>query len=147
MTTHDLVDSEDRQEKVVSTNQKGNEHEERIVEDYASEKRLFSDRLSNFILLVFGVLEVLIGLRVVLKMIAANPLNQFAEIIYQLTNPLVRPFTTLVTNLTSGTMVIEITSIIAMVVYALLCWVLVQFIRLVFFQTRHRRVTIYNKEQ
>ena len=86
------------------------------------QQRLFSFKTSKWIWLVLGVVEVIIGLRVVLLLIGANPENPFAAFIYSLSAFLLLPFTGLVGAPAIGSMVLEISSIIAMLVYALLAW-------------------------
>jgi YggT family protein len=147
MTTHDINSGpQDRQEKVNLQQQGGFEHQERIVEDRGTERQLLTDRITLFIYLVFGVLEGLIGLRVLLRLIAANPANTFAHLLYQITDLFLRPFATLVSNPTSGAMVLEVTSLIAILVYGLVCLIIVRLVRLALYRTRTRTVSIYNKE-
>ncbi len=148
MTIHNSsdVESEDRREKVTLEQQPGFEHQEKIVENKGLERQLVTDRITRFIYLGFGILESLIGLRVIFKLIEANPANTFAHFIYQITDLFLKPFATLVTNPASGGLVLEITSLIAMLVYAMICWVIVALVRLVLYRTRTRTVAIYNKE-
>jgi len=147
MTTNDInTGPEDRQEKVTLQQSGGFEHQERILEDMGAERQLFSERVTRFVILVFSVLDSVIGLRVLLKLIAANPSNLFAHFIYQMTDLFLKPFANLVSNPASGGMVLEITSLIAMLVFGLVCWAIVQLVRLALFRTRTRTVAIYNKE-
>lgn len=136
-----------RREEVTVQQQGGTEHQERIVENKGAEKRLFIYRVNQFIWLLFGVLEGLIGFRILFRLIDANPANPFAHFIYQLTGLFVKPFSTLVVNPASSGMVLEITSLVAMLVYGLLAWVIVALVCLIFFPTRTRTVSIINKER
>lgn len=149
MTTHNNIDiePEDRREKVTLQQQGGFEHQERVVEDVGAERRLFTYRLTQFIVLVFGVLEGVIGLRVLFKLIDANSANLFAHFIYSMTDLFLKPFATLVPNPASSGMVLEITSLIAMLVYGLACWIIVSLVRLALYRTRTRSVAIVNKER
>jgi hypothetical protein len=148
MTTQGVnVDPEYQREKVTVKQSGGVEHEERIIENKGAEMRLFTYRITQLIMLVFVVLEGLIGFRILLKLIDANPANLFAQFIYQLTGVFLTPFANLINNPVSSGMVVEVTSLIAMLVYFLLCWVLVTLVRLVFLPTKNRTVTIVNKEQ
>ncbi len=52
-------------------------------------------RLTGLIQLAFGVLNGTIGLRFLLKLMAANPANPFASIIYFITSPFIWIFTVL----------------------------------------------------
>ena len=80
---------------------------------------------SQLVWLAFGVLEGLIGLRIVLRLMAANPANPFAHLIYAVTYPFLWPFLGLTVTPRADGVVLELSSIIALVVYALLS-VLVQ---------------------
>ena len=147
MTTNGIdVGPEDRREKVVLRQQEGFEHQEKIVEDKGLERQLMTDRITRFIYLAFGILESLIALRVILKLIDANPANTFARLLYAVTDLFLKPFASLVTNPASGGLVFEITSLIAMIVFAMICWAIVQLVRLILYRTKTRSVAIYNKE-
>ncbi len=102
------------------------------------EQRAFTFKLTEFLWLVSGVVEGLIGLRVLLKLLGANPANPFAVFVYGITRPLLWPFSTLTAQPKVGGFVFEIGSIIAMLVYGLLAWVLVQASTIVFFPMHHR---------
>ena len=90
--------------------------------EVGQERRIFSFKLNQWIWLGLGIVETLIGLRVLLKLIAANPNSPFAAFIYNVSAVFLFPFTELVGTPASGGMVLEISSIIAMMVYALLAW-------------------------
>lgn len=105
---------------------------ERTVETHSFRKRELSDRqiilrkATRFIWWATGIVEGLIGLRIILRMMAANPGNPFASFIYGITNVFLWPFQTLVANPSSDGIVLEISSIIAMMVYLVLAWVIVE---------------------
>ena len=78
-------------------------------------------RIVNIAYFLFGTLEVLLALRVILHLIGANPENGFASFINQMSSPFVALFASLLQNPTLGTTgVLEITTLIAMLVYAIL---------------------------
>jgi YggT family protein len=81
-------------------------------------------RFVRIIYFLFGILEMLLAVRIVLHLLAANAGNAFADLIYGLTNPFTALFSTLVANPTIGAGVLEITTIIAMVAYAILAWII-----------------------
>jgi len=70
----------------------------------------------------------LIGLRVVLRLIAANPANPFARLVYSLSGVFVWPFLSLTRAPSANGAVLEISSLIAMFVYALIGWIIVQLV-------------------
>src|SRR5678809_164184 len=81
-------------------------------------------RLTSLIQLAFGVLNGLIGLRFILKLMAANPANPFASLIYFITTPFLWMFQGLTRTPTFEGIEIEFFSLIAIVVYALISWII-----------------------
>jgi hypothetical protein len=122
------------------------EREERIVHDVAAEQRMGLARITQLIWLVAMVIEALIGIRILLKLIAANPNSGFAALIYGITDLFLLPFFGLTITPSANGVVLEIPSIIAMLVYALFFWGLVKVIWLLFVQPRARTVTTYERD-
>jgi hypothetical protein len=90
-------------------------------------------KITQFVWLLAGVLETLFAIRVILKLIAANPAAGFAQFISNATAPFLSPFAGLMRNATaSGGSVLEVTTLIAMLVYALLAWGIVRLLWIVF---------------
>ena len=94
-------------------------------------RRFLSFKATQIILLSFSVLEILIALRIVLKLIGANPDNPTVALIYSFTSLFLIPFKGLIASPTNGGMILETSSIFAIVIYALtavafekLVWVL-----------------------
>ena len=81
---------------------------------------------------MFGVLEVLFAFRLIFKVLRANPQNGFVAFIYSITKLFLAPFAgifrTAVSDGIETQSVLELTLIIAMVIYAALCWAFVQLI-------------------
>jgi len=90
--------------------------------DIGQELRFFSLKATQWIWLVLSIIEALIGLRVLLKVIGANPASPFAAFIYNASDIFLFPFAGLVNTPAVGTAVLEFSSIIAMLVYALVAW-------------------------
>src|SRR5512140_2559245 len=63
-----------------------------VTEDVAASNRQGLYQLSALIGFAFGVLEGLIGIRILLKLMAANPANAFARFIYDITSIFLAPF-------------------------------------------------------
>ena len=89
-------------------------------------------RLTGLIQLSFGVLNGLIGLRFLLKLMAANPANPFASLIYFITSPFLWMFQGLTTTPAFEGIEIEFFALIAIVVYSLIGWVIVQLMWILF---------------
>lgn len=80
-------------------------------------------RIINIVYYLFGALELLLGIRLVLHLVGSNPANGFAYFIETLSAPFVSMFSTLVQNpIWDGVYVLEITTIIAMLVWAIVAW-------------------------
>ena len=89
----------------------------------SSDRQIILRKATRFIWWATGIVEGLIGLRVILRVMAANPGNPFASFVYAITNVFLWPFQTLVANPSSDGIVLEISSVIAMMVYLVLAWV------------------------
>jgi hypothetical protein len=72
----------------------------------------------------------------VLKALGANPSAGFAQFIYGITGPLVAPFFGLFGNPSSQGSVLELNSIVALIVYALLAWLLAKLVWILVGETR-----------
>ena len=89
-------------------------------------------RITGLIQLAFVILNGLIALRFILKLMAANPNNPFAQLVYFFTAPFLWIFQGITYTPTFGGIQIEFFSLIAIAVYSLICWILVQLIWLLF---------------
>ena len=89
-------------------------------------------RITGLIQLAFIALDGLIGIRFLLKLMAANPANPFAQLVYFITEPFLWLFRGITYTPALGGIQIEFFSLIAMVVYALVGWIIVQLIWLLF---------------
>jgi len=139
--------SVDRREETVVTEQPGYAATEQVRRDVAAERRLRLALVTQIIYAILGVLEVLLGLRFALKVIAANEASGFAAFIYGITKPFLAPFTALVGTPKSGGMVFEATTLIAMAVYALFVWIVVRVILIAATRPTARTVTRSVREQ
>jgi len=94
-----------------------------------------------------GLVEVLIGLRVLLKLIDANPNNAFAGFSYNIASLFLAPFFGLTGSPAAGGSVLEVPSIIAMLLYAFVAWGVVRIIRLLFDRPMTRSSSIYDRSR
>jgi hypothetical protein len=118
--------------EIVDHRQGDVEHQQQVVRDLSFERHQTLNKISQFIWLLFGTLEGLIALRIFLKLIAANPATPFARLIYGVTDLFLWPFFGLTVTPSAEGIVLEIPSLIAMVVYALIGWLIVRLIGLLF---------------
>lgn len=86
--------------------------------------------LARLIYFILGVIETILALRFILALLGANPANGFAHFIYSISEPLARPFFSLFNYQPSqGMMRLEMGTLVAMAVYALVAWGIVALIR------------------
>ncbi len=118
-----------------------------VIEDPSASGRVLVARIAGLIWLLFGALDLLIFVRIILKLIAANPNSGFAQIVYDVSGVFLLPFSNLVASPVIGTGVFEISSMIAIVIYALVAWIIVRLFRLVFTPARTREsITTYRRD-
>lgn len=137
----------DRRAQTVVTQGPGYATTEQATRDVAAERRLWSFYIERIMWTVLGILEILLGLRFLLKLIAANPHSGLSVFIYGITGPFVAPFNALLGTPTYKGSVLEVTTLVAMAVYALLFWVLVRVIQIAVDRPRARTVTRSTREQ
>ena len=132
-----------RQEPVVSETvverEPSIQTQRQVIEDSSASGRVLVARIAGLIWLLFGVLDALIVVRIILKLIAANPSSGFAQIVYSITNIFLAPFSGLVASSAVGNGVFEIPSVIAIIVYSLLAWGIVRLFRLIFTPARTKQ--------
>ncbi len=112
-------------------------------------RRMAAYRLTQLIYWVFGLVEGLIAIRLILKALGANPSAGFAQFIYGVTAPLVAPFLNLFNNPTYSNSVLELSSIVALVVYALVAWLLAKLVWILVGETRsavHTHTTQFDSQ-
>lgn len=96
------------------------EHPQKV---YAKKKAIF--RSHQVIWYILALIEILLGFRITLLALGANPTSGFVSLIYTLTNPLALPFQGILRTYVSSTgsatgSVFEWSSIVAGIVYALI---------------------------
>src|ERR1700687_2747011 len=109
---------------------------ESVAYDPYANKRIMASRVIQLVYLVFGLIEGLILIRFVLKALGANASAGFAQFIYGVTAPLVTPFYGLFGTPSAQGSVLEVHSIVALIVYALLAWLIVRLTWILVGETR-----------
>ena len=79
---------------------------------------------------VLNVIETLLALRFLFKMLGANSGSGFTNFLYRLTNPLVVPFRGILPSTSANGSLLEWSTIIAMLIYALIVYAVVKLIEL-----------------
>lgn len=93
-------------------------------------------RVGQLAYLIFGVGIALIAIRFVLLLLGANPNAGFTDFVYSVTNPLVAPFEGIFGAPSLDTGVVDPASLVAIVVYSLLAWVVAKVIDITLGETR-----------
>lgn len=138
--------SVDRRKRVVVQQHGDHVYEQQVVENVNLEYRATVYKITQFIWLLFGGLEALIGIRVILMLIGANTANWFTAFVYQLSDLFLWPFQNLIANPTFQNITLEVTSIIGMIVYALLGWIIVRLVWVIFYRAPSSQVTTYDRQ-
>jgi hypothetical protein len=112
------------------------DHLDTLAYDPFEGRRIAGYRLTQLIYWVLGLVEGLILVRMILKVLGANPAAGFAEFIYGITAPLVAPFVGLFSNPSYQNSVLELSSIVALIVYALVAWLLAKLVWILVGETR-----------
>lgn len=137
----------DRVERVKVQQHGSSEYIEHVVDDAAAAQRSFTYQITAFLWLMFGALEGLLGLRLILKLLASNPSNPFAQLVYGLSDIFVWPFIGLTVTPSAAGIVVEIHTIIAMVVYAILAWLVISLVRVLLYRRSDRYVRVERRER
>lgn len=106
------------------------------------DQRIFTFKATYAIWLVLVMLEGLIALRVGLKLLGANEASPFAALVYGFSNIFLFPFSGLIGAPAAGGFVLEISSLIAMVFYALMFWAIERVVWVIFYRPREAPVAV-----
>ncbi len=117
------------------------QHDEDAFRLYQEEKRLRAAKsrtsfiwIINSISSLGGMLEILLGLRLLLRLLGANSQNEVAQWINNLSAPFVSPFSSLFANPTLGSKanILDANILIAMLAYGLAVYLAVSLVRFIF---------------
>jgi uncharacterized protein YggT (Ycf19 family) len=100
----------------------------RPVRAYGTPDPVF--RVTQLIYTILGIVEVLLAIRVVMKLLDANPGAAFTAFMYSITDPLVAFFQGVFPEPQSNGSMLELSALLAMAVYALLAWAIVRVIEI-----------------
>ena len=107
-----------------------------IQQEPEREQRIFTFKVTQLIWLFLGILEALIALRIGLKLIGANPASPIVALIYGFTYLFLFPFEGMIVTPSAGSMVLELSSLFAMLIYALIAWAVERTVWLLFYRPR-----------
>jgi uncharacterized membrane protein len=138
--------SVDQRDETVTTQQPGFATTQQVTRDVAAERRIGWFQVSRIVGTLLVILEILLGIRFVLHLIAANPNSGFAVFIYGITGAFVAPFKGLIGTPASGGTTLEVTTLIAMAVYALFVWVVIRVLSIAADRPSSRTMTRSTRE-
>jgi YggT family protein len=137
----------DREEYVEVTNTPQEYQQRRVTHSPAADQRLTIQRITQVIWLLFGFLLGLIGIRIVLSLIGANREAFFARVVYGITDMFLWPFVGLVGDPEAGGFMLELSAIIAILVYALIAWGVTRLIWVLFYHPETNSVSTYREHR
>lgn len=109
------------------------ESREEVFEDKNQSRANTRYWITTVTYFILGVLEVILFLRLLFRLLGANTYNNFITFLYNLSHIFVGPFNGIFNDQTLGRGgVFEVSTIIAMLVYALIAWGIVSLGRVVF---------------
>jgi uncharacterized protein YggT (Ycf19 family) len=100
-------------------------------------------RAVQLVYLFFGVIDGLLLIRLVLKLLGANPHAGFANWIYSVTDVFLGPFKNLLPTIGNEQSLLEMSLVVAILFYALLGWAVARFVAIVFY----RNVTVSRRSR
>jgi uncharacterized protein YggT (Ycf19 family) len=109
---------------------------ETFTGDAYAGRREGTRRVQNGIYLLFGILEGLLAIRFVLALFGANSAAGFAQFINSVTKPFLAPFAGLFGTTRFGGGAFDVSLLVAILVYALIAWVLVKVVALLMGDSR-----------
>ncbi|HZJ18361.1 MAG TPA: hypothetical protein VFD45_01940 [Patescibacteria group bacterium] len=97
---------------------------------YETKKTIF--RFNQVVWYILGVIEIILGFRMALKALGANPFSGFTSLIYTISDPLALPFRGILGTSSTQASVFEWSTIVAAIVYLCIAWGLVYLLNLIY---------------
>lgn len=135
----------DRKEQIRVAHHRKGITRQHVVEDVGQEHQAIVARVAQMMWLALTALESLLGVRVLLKLAAADPSVPFARFIYGASAWFLGPFNGLTMTPQANGVVFEVSTIIAMCAYALAGWLLVRLVWLALKPSARRSVQTYEE--
>jgi hypothetical protein len=110
--------------------------------DPFANRRRSSYKLVQAVWLLFGIVMGLLAIRFILRLLGANEAAGFARFIYSASGPFVAPFNNLFSNPGNGGSVLELNTIVAILVYMLVAWLVVKVLWLLAGENRSATRTV-----
>lgn len=109
------------------------ESEAQVYEDPNQTRANIRYWVRTIVYFILGVLEIILALRFIFRLLGANEGSGFVAFLYGLSHVFVAPFNGIFNDQTIGNVsVFEVSTLVAMVIYALIAWGIVSLARVVF---------------
>jgi uncharacterized protein YggT (Ycf19 family) len=102
------------------------------VPGQATRRAMAVTRINQVIYFIFGVINVLLAIRFVLLLLAANQASPFVNLIYGLSHPFVLPFQGIFGEPSFDSSVVEWSSLVGIIIYSLLAYGLTRLVELIY---------------
>jgi uncharacterized protein YggT (Ycf19 family) len=117
------------------------EREEQVFDDPYTRRYNGLDRTAQVIYFLLGLLEIVLAVRFIFRLLGASTANGFANFIFNVSTPFVAPFNGIFNDQAlSRVGVFEISTLLAMVIYALIAWGIVKLMYVLFAPNRSTEV-------
>jgi YggT family protein len=91
-------------------------------------------RAVQLVYLIFGVIGGLLVIRLILKLLGANPTAGFSNWIYNVTTVFLAPFKNILPTIGTNQSQLEMSVVLAILVYALLGWAIGRLVAIIFYR-------------
>ena len=137
----------DLREETLVTRHPGYVSTEQVVRDVAAERRYGLFQLHRLLWSVLALIEMMLALRFILRLIAANPDSGFAMLMYGISGLFVGPFNGMIESPIYAGYSLEVTTLIAMAFYMFVFWCIAFGIRMIVDRPSARSFTRTTIEQ
>lgn len=135
-SSNDGVSVESQRESYVDQSGRQVEHKVETYEDKNLRNATLRYWATSIIYFLLSVLEVILGLRFIFRLFGANESNDFILALYNFSHVFVGPFNNIFNDQSIGSRsVFELSTLVAMLIYALIAWGLVALARVLFAPT------------
>ena len=124
------MDEEQRTTEVRETNTTANGENVQRRSEVTSEKVSGVTLAKRIVWFIAGFIIVLLSLRIILQLLGANDAAGFVTFIYNISEPFAAPFAGMFVQPTRGVSSLDLSSIFAIIIYALLAWGITKLITL-----------------
>lgn len=106
------------------------ENVQRVVPEEGDKAKTTIFKTNQVVWYILGVVEVLLFFRLILRGLGANAASGFVRFVYDVSLPFAAPFLGIFRSASSGPAVIEWSTIVAMLVYLVVAWGVVELMNL-----------------